>query len=208
MPSPAAHDTPLHGVDDLLAPFQAAEKPRELWRIGTEAEKFGITASGGPAPFEGGVAEILRRLAERRGWTAQREYADRPVIALKRGGASITLEPGAQLELSGAPLDTIHQTREEFGGHMAEVVAESRELGLRWITLGFRPFATQSDLPWVPKLRYGVMREYLPMTPLISPAFHFYTNLDNNWPEEALDANSIQSPYNPGAFRPHLTKAD
>lgn len=161
MPSPVTHDAPLRGVDDLLAPFEAAQKPREQWRIGTEAEKFGVM-DGRAAPFEGGVREVLKRLARRRGWTPQREHADRPVIALKRGAASITLEPGAQLELSGAPLDTIHQTREEFGGHMSEVVAESAELGLRWITLGFRPFAAQADLPWVPKLRYGVMKEYLP----------------------------------------------
>lgn len=161
MPSPATNDAPLRGVDDLLAPFQAAEKPREQWRIGTEAEKFGVSGSR-PARFDGGVAELLMRLCERHGWIPQREYADRPVIALRRGAANITLEPGAQLELSGAPLDTIHQTHEEFGGHMAEVVAASRELGLRWITLGFRPFAAQTDLPWVPKLRYGVMREYLP----------------------------------------------
>lgn len=162
MPSPVTNDVPLRSVDDLLAPFQAAEKPREQWRIGTEAEKFGVSADGSkPAPFDGGVAEILRGL-ERHGWIPQREYADRPVIALRRGAASITLEPGAQLELSGAPLDTIHQTHEEFGGHMVEVVAASQQLGLRWITLGFRPFASQADLPWVPKLRYGVMREYLP----------------------------------------------
>ena len=160
MPSPT-HDAPLRGVDDLLAPFHAAEKPRALWRIGTEAEKFGVVGSKA-APFEGGVRELLKRLAANRGWSPKREHPDRPVIALKRGAASITLEPGAQLELSGAPLDTIHQTHEEFGGHMAEVVAESRDLGLRWITLGFRPLAAQADLPWVPKLRYGVMREYLP----------------------------------------------
>ena len=162
MPSPATPDVPLRGVDDLLAPFEAAQKPREQWRIGTEAEKFGVLATAKPAPFDAGVAEVLAALVERHGWIAQREYADRPVIALRRGAANITLEPGAQLELSGAPLDTIHQTREEFAGHMAEAVAAGHALGIRWITLGFRPFARQADLPWVPKLRYAVMREYLP----------------------------------------------
>ncbi len=160
MPSPT-NDAPVRTTEDLLAPFESAQKPRKQWRIGTEAEKFGVGEQG-PAPFEGGVDRVLMRLAEQHGWVPQREYDDRPVIALRRGGASITLEPGAQLELSGAPLDTIHQTHEEFGGHMAEVVAASKELGLRWITLGFRPFASQAQLPWVPKLRYGVMREYLP----------------------------------------------
>lgn len=155
-------DSAIEREDDLLAPFLASEKPRAAWRVGTEAEKFGVHVSGRPARFEGEVAEVLARLVARHGWVAQREHSDRPVIALRRGGASITLEPGGQLELSGAPLDTVHAADLEFASHLAEVEAVSADLGLRWLGLGFHPLATQADLPWVPKLRYEVMREYLP----------------------------------------------
>lgn len=151
-------------VDDLLAPFHAAETPRERWAIGTEAEKFGLTREGGPLQYEGpgGVRELLEELHAKHGWTPVREYADAPLIALRRGGASITLEPGAQLELSGAPLDTIHQTCAELRGHLAELRSISEPRGIRWLGLGFHPLASQAELPWVPKLRYGVMKEYLP----------------------------------------------
>ena len=151
--------------DALLAPFHAAESPRGSWRVGTEAEKIGVrVADGGAVPFEGdaGVRFILKQLAERHGWTPYRETKDGEVIALLRGGASITLEPGGQLELSGAPLDTVHQTCSEVRGHIAELRQVSDPLGVAWLGLGYHPIARQADLPWVPKLRYGVMREYMP----------------------------------------------
>lgn len=121
-------------------------------------------ADGSPLPFAGerSVEEVLLELIDRHGWFAEREHEGGEVISLRRGGASITLEPGAQLELSGAPLSTIHQTCAEFRGHMAELRDISDELGLAWLGLGFHPFARQADLPWVPKMRYGVMKEYLP----------------------------------------------
>jgi glutamate--cysteine ligase len=158
-------DRPIRGLDDLLAPFHDAEKPRARWRVGTEAEKFGVRrADGSPVPFEGndGVKTILSELCERHGWFGEPEVEGGEIIALRRGDASITLEPGAQLELSGAPLATIHQTCAEFRGHVAEVRGIADELGIVFLGLGYHPFAKQSDLPWVPKLRYGVMKEYLP----------------------------------------------
>lgn len=155
---------PIEGMDDLLVPFFASEKPRGAWQVGTEAEKFGVFADGRTLPFEGepSVATILGRLVERHGWQPEGEYVGGTVIALRRGRASITLEPAGQLELSGAPLDTIHETRVELLGHLAEVRAVSADLGIHWLGLGFHPFASHAELPWVPKLRYGVMREYLP----------------------------------------------
>jgi len=151
-------------VDDLLAPFHAAETPRARWAIGTEAEKFGLDREGRPLQYEGpgGVLELLEAFVAKHGWTPQREYEGAPLIALRRGGASITLEPGAQLELSGAPLDTIHQTCAELRGHLAELRSISEPRGIRWLGLGFHPTAKQAELPWIPKLRYGVMKEYLP----------------------------------------------
>lgn len=162
-PTPPAH--PLRGPDDLLAPFHAAEKPRAEHRIGTEAEKFGVLLpSGAPLPFEGrpGIRAVFEGLVARHGWSEEREVDQGPVIALRRGAASITLEPGAQLELSGAPLATIHETEAEFRAHVDELEDVSRDLGIRWLGLGFHPFARRDELPWVPKLRYPIMREYLP----------------------------------------------
>lgn len=133
--------------------------------MGTEAEKFGVrTSDGGALPYDGeaSVKTVLLELVDRHGWHPEPEVADGELIALRRGGASITLEPGGQLELSGAPLTTIHQTCAEFRGHMAELRDISDELGIAWLGLGFHPLAAQADLPWVPKLRYAIMREYLP----------------------------------------------
>lgn len=138
--------------DDLLFPFHEAEKPATEWRVGTEAEKFGmVLADGSPITFDGprGVARVLDGLAERYGWKPYRERLDGEVIALSRSGASITLEPGAQLELSGAPLRTVHETRAEFDEHLAELTPISEALGIGWLGLGFRPLAPQSQLPWV-----------------------------------------------------------
>jgi glutamate--cysteine ligase len=84
------------------------------------------------------------------------------LISLLRTGASVTLEPGGQLELSGAPLENIHQICSEMTGHMAELRDISDELSLTWLGIGFHPFASQADLPWVPKGRYAIMRRYLP----------------------------------------------
>jgi glutamate--cysteine ligase len=160
-----AHSKPLAGLDDLLVPFHEAIKPPAQFRVGTEAEKHGLLADSlKPVPFEGdrSVSRVLSLLAERYGWQPEKEHAAAPVIALRRGEASITLEPAGQLELSGAPLRTIHETSHELAEHFREVRAISSELGIVWISLGFHPFATHDELPHVPKLRYGVMKDYLP----------------------------------------------
>src|SRR3954470_516089 len=94
-------DRPIRDLDELDAIFRAAEKPVDRFRIGTEAEKFALKADGSPLQYEGedGVVGIFDALADF-GWEPERESPDGPIISLRRGGASITLEPGAQLELS------------------------------------------------------------------------------------------------------------
>lgn len=155
---------PVRRLDDLLEPFFAAEKPSEAFRIGMESEKFGVHAeTGAPLPYQGeqGVEGVFAALVEL-GWAPERELEGGPVVALRRGPASVTLEPGAQLELSGAPRSDVHALGVELDQHLLELGPVSRALGVTWLAVGFHPLAAQSELPWVPKLRYRVMREYLP----------------------------------------------
>jgi glutamate--cysteine ligase len=158
-------DEPIRGRDDLLVPFLRACKPREKWHIGPELEKFGLLIrSRSPLPYSGdpSVTRILSELSEHYGWIPQREHDGGPIVALQRGGGSVTLEPGGQLELSGAQADNIHQVCAEIRTHMRELGPLSREMGVRWLGVGFHPFARREDFEWVPKQRYGIMREYLP----------------------------------------------
>jgi glutamate--cysteine ligase len=156
---------PIRRRDDLLVPFVEACKPRERWRIGPEMEKFGVFEETGlPIPYAGArsVLRVLEHLASAHGWAAEREVKDGPVIALVRAGASVTLEPGGQLELSGAQSENVHEVCAEFRGHLREIGAVSRSMRIRWLGTGFHPFARREDFDWVPKQRYRIMRDYLP----------------------------------------------
>ena len=156
---------PIRRREDLLAPFAAACKPVAQWRIGPEMEKFGLLAAGRrPLPYSGpdSVLRVLEALAATGRWTVERETDRGPIISLERDGASITLEPGAQLELSGAMAVDVHQVRAEFRAHMREIEPVSRAMGVQWLGLGFHPLARREAFEWVPKQRYAIMREYLP----------------------------------------------
>ena len=163
-PSSEEDDRPIRSLDDLCAVFQAAEKVPSAFRIGAEAEKFAVAATtGSPLEYEGpqSVVRIFEALAAY-GWQPERELAGGPVIALRRGSSSVTLEPGSQLELSGAALPDVHAVHAEFEDHLRELAPISEELGLIWLGVGFHPLARQSELGWVPKQRYRVMKSYLP----------------------------------------------
>jgi glutamate--cysteine ligase len=158
------NDKPVASHDDLLSIFHAAMKPSSEFRVGAEMEKFGVHADGSPILYAGeaGVQAVLDDLAKRANWVPEAETPDGPIIALLRGGASVTLEPGSQLELSGAPLLHAHQICGEFRGHLAELAPISSALKVRWLGLGFHPFAKREAYTMVPKQRYAIMREYLP----------------------------------------------
>jgi glutamate--cysteine ligase len=156
---------PIRRRDELLSPFLQACKAPSDWRIGPEMEKFGVfEVTGAPVPYAGdrSIARILDGLAARFRWEPEREVEEGPVIALARGGASVTLEPGGQLELSGQQSRTLHEVAAEVRTHLQEVGAVSSGMGIKWLGLGFHPFARREDFSWVPKQRYAVMREYLP----------------------------------------------
>jgi len=154
---------PIASTDDLVAYFRQGEKPRERWRIGTEHEKIGVYAkSGERVPYEGerGIGAVLERIAAADAWKPVSE--DGKLIALTKDGASITLEPGGQIELSGAPLATIRETCAEFNGHVDLVKRMSADLGIEWLALGIDPFHEVDRIPVMPKARYEIMRSYLP----------------------------------------------
>lgn len=156
------NDTPVQGVADLTAHLAAGSKPAGQWRIGTEHEKFAFRRSDlSPPPHEGadGIGAILAGLT-RFGWAEIRE--GEALIGLARDGASVSLEPGGQLELSGAPLRSIHDTCSEVSRHLAEVRQVCDPLGLGMLGLGFHPTATRADMPFMPKARYRIMRDYMP----------------------------------------------
>ena len=165
MSSPsAAAATPVTDRRALIETLESGCKPRSAFRIGTEHEKFAYRLSDlTPPPYEGpdGIGALLSGLASRFDWRPVRESGR--IIALTDGtGGSITLEPGGQVELSGAPLETIHQTCAEVNTHLAQVKAINQELGLGMIGLGFQPKWRREDIPWMPKGRYAVMKRYMP----------------------------------------------
>ncbi|OJT27390.1 glutamate--cysteine ligase [Archangium sp. Cb G35] len=159
-----ATSEPITSVDMLLAGFRSAEKPPSQHLLGLEHEKFVYPVqSARPVPYEGpsGIGALLERLAPN-GYTPFRETPASPAIALQKGMLTISLEPGGQLELSGSPLRTAREAHAENLAHLAEVKAAAGPLGLRLVALGYRPFATTADMPWMPKTRYLAMRQSLP----------------------------------------------
>jgi len=158
----SANDTPITDHRQLVDVLASGEKPREAWRIGTEHEKFGFRLEDlRPPTFDGerGIEALLKGLA-RFGWTPFEEHGH--VIALTKGLASVTLEPAGQLELSGAPVETLHDTCREVGSHLREVREVADELGLGFLGMGFQPKWRRDEMPWMPKGRYRIMREYMP----------------------------------------------
>jgi len=152
----------LTSTDQLLEAFASGCKPREDWRIGTEHEKIGFCLKTlKPVPYEGarGIRRTLELLASE-GWNL--EYEEGNPIALKRGMASITLEPGGQLELSGEPLISVHDTCQEVREHLGLLRNLKNELHIGFLGLGFQPMWKREDIPWMPKGRYDVMRRYMP----------------------------------------------
>ena len=153
-------DRPLV-FEDLVGWMAEGAKPKSDWRVGAEHEKFVFKlGSHEPVPYEpGGIKALLDGLT-RFGWAPVMEAGH--VIALERGKANVSLEPGGPFELSGAPLETVHDICEETGAHLTEVKEVADELGLGFLGLGFTPIWRRDQVPVMPKGRYKIMREYMP----------------------------------------------
>ncbi|MGB2790595.1 MAG: glutamate--cysteine ligase [Dokdonella sp.] len=146
----------------MIDSLASGSKPKSAWRIGTEHEKFGFRLDDlRPLTWEGeqGIGALLEGLT-RFGW--QRVSENGKLIALSRDGASVTLEPAGQFELSGAPLETIHQTCVEINSHLREVKSVADGMGVGFLGMGFQPKWRREDMPWMPKGRYAIMRRYMP----------------------------------------------
>ncbi len=153
---------PIESRADLIAVFADGGKPKANWRIGTEHEKFVYRTADHRAPGydePGGIRDLLMALTEF-GWTPIEEGGN--VIALAGPDGTVSLEPAGQLELSGAPLDNLHQTCAEAGRHLRQVKAVGERLGLGFLGLGMWPDKTRADLPVMPKGRYGIMLRHMP----------------------------------------------
>lgn len=156
-PTIVTHQAPL--VEWL----ESGCKPRSHWRVGTEHEKFGFHKQTlAPITYDGtrGIRTILETMAMRFDWSIVTD-AGLPV-ALSKDQASITLEPGGQLELSGAPLRCIHETQEEINEHLQQLGDVCRDMDVAFLGVGVQPKWPLEEIPWMPKGRYKVMRRYLP----------------------------------------------
>jgi glutamate--cysteine ligase len=162
MSIPQSGGGPIEHHDQLAEYLSDGCKPKEDWRIGTEHEKFGYCKDTlKPLPFEGkrSILAVLEGLRDRHGWSEVREAGH--LIGLEKDGANVSLEPGGQLELSGAPLETIHETCDEVNTHLREVKDIADEVGVGFIGLGAAPIWTHDDMPLMPKGRYALMNEYM-----------------------------------------------
>ena len=148
--------------EQLLATFQGYGRPREEWLVGGEFERALVRPDGRPVGYDepDGIRWVLDELARRDGWDKEFE-GDHP-IALWKDGASITLEPGGQVELSGAPHKTLAALADEMLANRRSMLELADGHDLRWIACGLTPIADVDDVPWVPKGRYDIMRRYLP----------------------------------------------
>ena len=157
-------------VEDMAAHLASGCKPESEFRVGSEHEKFVFrTGSHEPVPYDiddqgrGGIHALMDGLMQY-GWSGVYEDGDHghTLIGLQRGGENISLEPGGQFELSGAPLETVHDVCEETGQHLTEAKSVADELGIGFLALGYAPTWTRAEIPVMPKGRYAIMRQYMP----------------------------------------------
>ena len=162
MSIPQSGGGPIENMAQLAEYLESGCKPKDDWRIGTEHEKFGYCKDTlKPIPYEGerSVLAVLEGLRDGHGWAPLEENGK--LIGLEKDGANVSLEPGGQLELSGAPLETIHQTCDEVNEHLRDVKDIADKVGVGFIGLGAAPVWTHEQMPMMPKGRYKLMTDYM-----------------------------------------------
>jgi glutamate--cysteine ligase len=162
MSIPQSGGGPIERIEQLSEYMASGCKPKGQWRIGTEHEKFGYCKDTlKPLPYDGprSIRAMLEGLRDRFGWAPVLEGGN--IIGLEKDGANVSLEPGGQLELSGAMLETIHQTCDEVNEHLRQVQAVAEGIGAGFIGLGAAPIWTHDQMPMMPKGRYRLMTDYM-----------------------------------------------
>jgi glutamate--cysteine ligase len=162
MSIPQSGGGPIERREQLAEYLESGNKPASEWRIGTEHEKFGYCQDSlKPLPYDGerSILAVLTALRDAHAWAPLEEGGK--LIGLTKDGANISLEPGGQLELSGAPLETIHETCDEVNAHLADVKAIADKIGVGFIGLGAAPIWTHDEMPMMPKGRYKLMDAYM-----------------------------------------------
>ncbi|MEZ5715325.1 MAG: glutamate--cysteine ligase [Paracoccaceae bacterium] len=162
MSIPQSGGGPIERHEQLAEYLESGCKPKEDWRIGTEHEKFGYCKDTHlPIPYAGerSVLAVLEGLRDGHGWEGL--YEGDNLIGLQKDGANVSLEPGGQLELSGAPLESIHQTCDEVNTHLRDVKDIADKVGVGFIGLGAAPEWTHEQMPLMPKGRYKLMDGYM-----------------------------------------------
>ncbi|MFC5386640.1 glutamate--cysteine ligase [Aquamicrobium segne] len=157
--------SPVESLDEVVAYLAAGNKPRDQWRIGTEHEKFPFYVDGhAPVPYGGkrGIRALLEGMQEKLGWDPIIDAGHIIGLVEPTGQGAISLEPGGQFELSGAPVETIHQTCREGNAHLAQLREIAEPLGIRFLGLGGSPKWTLAETPKMPKSRYDIMTRYMP----------------------------------------------
>jgi glutamate--cysteine ligase len=157
--------TPIESRDELVAWLASGVKPKSAFRIGTEHEKFAFTlARHEPVPYEGprGIGALLKGMQMLLGWEPIIEGLSIIGLFDVTGGGAISLEPGGQFELSGAPVETVHQTCSELMAHLAQLREVAGPLGIGFLGLGMTPNWTRAEMPVMPKGRYRIMTDYMP----------------------------------------------
>ena len=158
-------DRPVETTDELVTYMAAGCRPRHLWRIGTEHEKFPFYVDGNaPVPYDGprGVRALLEGMRVKLGWEPIMDNGQIIGLGGPTGEGAISLEPGGQFELSGAQVETIHQTCREGNAHLAQLREIAEPLGIRFLGLGASPKWRLDETPRMPKSRYGIMSAYMP----------------------------------------------
>ncbi len=157
--------TPLSARSELIEWFSAGEKPHDAFAIGTEHEKVPFyRADHAPVPYEGenGIEALLEGLRGLTGWETIEDAGRVIGLSAVEGGGAISLEPGGQFELSGAPLPDVHATAHELSQHLDAVGRAADPLGIGFLTLGMSPKWTREETPVMPKSRYRIMKGYMP----------------------------------------------